>query len=316
MSERRLTDAELEASRWISRLEASDVTLEDHQRFRQWLAASEENRIAHEALSRTWDKLDALKLLAPEFPVTARPRRRTLSRRVLLAGGGAVVGAGALSFWALTPATTFAASYRTPVGGRETAELQDGSSVALNADTELRVAFTAERRRATLSRGEALFTVAEDPRGFEVRTPFGAVLAEAGVFSVKVGPDFVRTSVFAGRVSSREAADIVGVSQELVLSREAASVAPLSEERASQRLAWREHRLAFAGESLREAAADVSAQTGMRFVFANSELEALRVGGYIDARDGEAFLSLLENNLGVEVRRRADGSIILMRRSV
>ncbi|MBL8544314.1 MAG: FecR domain-containing protein [Hyphomonadaceae bacterium] len=310
-----MTSAELEASRWIARLEAADVTLEDHQRFRAWLEAAPENRPAYQAVAASFDRLDKLKLLTPK-PATSLPRP-TLSRRALFVGGAgaaAVAGAGALGLWTLTPATTFAATYETPIGGRQHATLSDGSGIELNADTRLRAAFTGQARTLHLERGEALFTVAADPRPFIVRTRFGALTAQGTVFLVKLTGAAARVSVLAGHVTGEHAASASGqasVHQELVLSAHGVAQHNLSAERTSQRLAWRTHMLAFDGETLAEAAADVEAQTGIRFRFADPAIAALRVGGYIDARDARAFITLLETNLGLSARRQGDGSILL-----
>jgi len=308
MSERRLTDAELEASRWIARLEASDVTLDDHQRFRVWLDASPENRAAHESVSRSWDKLDALKFL-PNEPAAAP--RRPLSRRALLVGAGgtaAVVAGAAAVGWVMTPATTFAATYETQIGGRETATLADGSQIDLNADTRLRVVFTETTRTAHLDRGEALFTVSDDRRPFEVQTPFGRIIAEGTTFLVRLGAESARTSVFEGSVTAQPSGrglTAASANQEVVLTQNAVTLNPAEVERAAQRLAWREHMLAFDGDTLAEAALDVERQTGVRFTFATPEVAALRVGGYIDGRDASAFAHLIETNLGLSVRRES-----------
>lgn len=314
MSERRLTDAELEASRWIARLEASDVTLEDHQRFRAWLDAAPDNRSAHEAVSRSWDKLDALKLLPPE-PATAL--RRPLSRRALLVGTGstaAVIAGAATVAWVLTPATTFAATYVTEIGGRDTATLTDGSQIDLNADTRLRVVFTGAMRTAHLERGEALFTVSEDARPFEVQTPFGGIRAQGTIFVVRLGADSARASVIEGSITGQAprlpSAD-ASANQELVLRRDAVTLNPVQAARAAHRLAWRDHMLAFDGDALAEAALDVERQTGVRFVFATPEVATLRVGGYIDGRDAGAFAQLIETNLGLSTRRQSDGSLMV-----
>lgn len=311
MSERRLTGAEMEASRWIARLEASDVTLEDHQRFRAWLDASPENRSAHEAVSRSWDKLDALKLLDPPLP--SAPAKSVSRRRLLIAGGAgaSVVAAVALGVWIVTPATTFAATYDTPVGGRELATLQDGSVIELNALTSVAVAYTAQARKVTLQRGEALFSVVTDDRPFLINTQFGPISAASpGSYLVKALDGAVRVSVISGSVETRSVRAPLIAGNEAKVSNGNAGVEALPPESAARRLAWREHMLAFDGERLAEAAADVEAQTGVHFRFGNATIADLRVGGYIDGGDAQAFLALVEANLGLSARRQDDGSVL------
>lgn len=316
MSERRLTDAELEASRWIARLEASDVTLEDHQRFRAWLDAAPENRAAHEAVSRSWDKLDGLKLLGPEVAsdVSAALAKSPSRRRLLLAGGAGagIVAASAIGLWIATPATTFAATYNTPVGGRERATLQDGSEIELNALTSVAAAYTERARIVTLQRGEALFTVVTDQRPFRINTEFGPInAASPGAYLVKALDGVVRVSVISGSIETRSVDSPLVAGNEARLHNGGARLEPLPSENAARRLAWRDHMLAFDGETLAEAAADVEAQTGVRFRFASAAIADLRVGGYIDGRDAEAFLTLVEANLGLSAQRAEDGSVLL-----
>jgi transmembrane sensor len=314
MSERRLSDAELQASRWIARLEASDVTLEDHKRFRAWLDAAPENRAAHEAVSRSWDKLDGLKLLGPELASEVSPAlAKSPSRRRLLLAGGAgagIVAASAIGLWIATPATTFAATYQTSVGGRERATLQDGSEIELNALTSVEAAYTERSRTVTLDRGEALFLVVTDQRPFRINTRVGSILAASpGTYLVKALDGAVRVSVIRGSIETRSVDSPLVAGNEAKLSNESVGLDALPPERAARRLAWQEHMLAFDGETLAEAAADVEAQTGVRFRFASAAIADLRVGGYIDGRDAQAFVALVEANLGVSARPQADGAI-------
>ncbi len=316
MSERRLTGAELEASRWIARLEASDVTLEDHQRFRAWLDASPENRSAYDAVSRSWDQLDGLKLLGLEVaPALATDRARSPSRRRLLLAGGAgagLVAAGAVGISIATPATTFAATYHTPVGGRERATLQDGSEIELNALTSVAAAYTERARNVTLQHGEALFTVVTDERPFRINTQFGPIKAASpGAYLVKALDGVVRVSVISGSIEARSVSAPLIAGNEARLHNGGARLETLPPENAARRLAWRDHMLAFDGETLAEAAADVEAQTGVRFRFASTAIADLRVGGYIDGRDADAFLTLVEANLGLSAQRSEDGSVLL-----
>ena len=64
--------------------------------------------------------------------------------------------------------------------------------------------------------------------------------------------------------------------------------------------------LAFDNTTLAEAAADVTRQSGVSFVFADPALAQLRVGGFIRADDLDAFLALLRDNLAVSSERHGD----------
>jgi transmembrane sensor len=77
---------------------------------------------------------------------------------------------------------------------------------------------------------------------------------------------------------------------------------------------WRDNMLAFDGETLNEAIAQVSQQTGWRFELEDPALGEMRVGGYVHA-DPEAFIELMSSSLNLEARRDGDRRVVLVRRS-
>ena len=311
-----LSDAELEASRWIARLEAEDVSLQDHQRFRVWLAKSPGNRVAYEGLARTWDKLDALAYLEAA-PPTAPPR---LSRRWILFGGAGAVAAAAAGI-VVVPVLVEDANatpYTTRVGERRSFDLADGSTAELNADSVLRVTMSARERRAHLTRGEVLFNVAHDAaRPFLVKTKFGEVRAQGTSFLVKLGADSARVTVLAGALQAARpnappstAAVTAGANEEIILGASAPGTTPIAAQTLTRRLAWRSGMLAFDGDTLADAALEIERQTGVHFEFADPTTANLRIGGYISATDVDAFVALIEGNLGLRVTRRGNTALV------
>jgi ferric-dicitrate binding protein FerR (iron transport regulator) len=98
------------------------------------------------------------------------------------------------------------------------------------------------------------------------------------------------------------------------LGREATRARRASARDALTRLSWQEHMLSFDGETLNEAIAEVSRQTGWRFELADAELGEMRVGGYV-AADPEAFIELVSSSLGLEARREGGRRVVLSRRT-
>jgi transmembrane sensor len=78
--------------------------------------------------------------------------------------------------------------------------------------------------------------------------------------------------------------------------------------------AWQENMLAFDGETLSEAIAEVSRQTGWTFELADPELGEMRVGGYVSA-DPEAFIELVSTSLNLDARREGERRVVLARRT-
>jgi len=307
------TDAEREASRWLVRLESPDVSLDDHRRFRAWLGASEENRDAYAAISGTWDKLDALEGLAPAPPA------KSSRRKLLLMGGGAAAALAAVAAVTVIAPWNEAQAYETGIGERRTITLDDASTIELNADSRVLVRYSDNARQVSLERGEALFDVTRNPsRPFTVQTTLGAVTVRGTSFVVRLSEGEMRTTVLRGVVesvaannSAASAPIVLEANQELQVANGAANKVELSSQAVGRRLAWRDGMLAFDGETLREAVADVERQTGVHFTFADPSIGDLRIGGYVSATDVDAFTGLLEDNVGLHTRRISDERILL-----
>ena len=235
---------------------------------------------------------------------------------ITVGAGGALAAAGVAALFVLRPSSSEAAVYETPVGGRQTVTLDDASTIDLNAASRIAVEYAANERRVTMERGEALFDVRSDPaRPFRVITPFGDLRVIGTSFSLKLMPDGARATVLRGEVEAEarvgRTTAIAHANEEIALSSETASATALNNEASERRLAWRDGMLSFDGETLREAALDVERQTGVHFVFAEPSISELRVGGYIDARDADAFIALLRSNLSLTAERTGDGDVVL-----
>jgi len=119
------------------------------------------------------------------------------TRAAYVAAAAALVLGIGMTFWyVLTPR-----SYQTAHGEQRVVTLADGSVVALNTDTRLRVDLSAARRDVFLRRGEALFQVAYDPRRpFVVHAAQGYARAVGTRFNVLAQESGVTVSVLEGRV--------------------------------------------------------------------------------------------------------------------
>ena len=212
----------------------------------------------------------------------------------------ALLAIGAL-YWFTRADTPARDHYATNPAEVRTIELADGSTIVLSGATEASVSFDDDERRVELGEGYALFDVQHDPaRPFIVHTPQGDIRVLGTSFVIRVGEDQVRTTVIRGSVSG--AAERTGLfsvlgtrapvtaqaNEEIILDSDGASVVPIATEVIPHRLAWQDGMLAFDGETLNQAIAEVSRQTGWRFELADPALGEMRVGGYV-AADPEAF---------------------------
>src|SRR5690606_13167089 len=119
------------------------------------------------AVAEQWDRFDALARLADLFPPPARRRSRA-PWRALATAAALVLGVAALlltdplpeprpgpppAVVAGAPARLDATIYETAKGENSTITLRDGSQLALNTDSRIRVSFLPGERHLTLERG-------------------------------------------------------------------------------------------------------------------------------------------------------------------
>lgn len=304
-----------EAAKWVVKFDGVDFNASHVRAFRRWLDRSPGHRAAFERASKTWNQLDLLaKLEAAPLPALAPAG---LSRRALIGGtaGAVVAGAGAIAFFAAEPAL----AYETTTGEMRELVLPDGTQALLGADTRIEARINADRRSVRVLRGEALFSIAQrgdDP--LSITAPSGGVDALHGEVLVKVLPEGSRVSLLSqaaqtwrGNLRARQMSGAAAAQTEIEFGSANPRVSQLDAPTLTRRLAWRDGRLAFDNAPLAEAVADVSRQTGAQFVFAEPSLRDRRIVGLIDARNLDAFLGLLRENLRLETRVRPDGTIEL-----
>lgn len=323
-----LTRAEREASGWIVRIKAHDATERDRRDFQAWLDADPDHPKAYAKLERTWGAVQSLQHLkgrAAANDTAPRPRRSwALPAAAIAACALLAIGAG---IWLTRAPSPFAPSerYATVPAEVRTITLEDGSTITLSGAGEASVTLSDRERRVELTRGSALFDVAHDPaRPFVVHTPEGDITVLGTEFVVRISAGEVRTTVLRGSVSgvaqptglfSRSSGSVTAaINEEIVLSDGNAELIPISTDVIPRRLAWRDGMLAFDGETLNEAIAEVSRQTGWQFELADPALGEMRVGGYVRA-DPEAFVELVSSSLNLKAQREGDRRVILTRRS-
>jgi len=324
---RTLTEAEREASGWIVRIKAHDVSDAERQQFEAWRNADPANAAAYAKMERTWGLVASMQHLKGRAGANdAAPKPRSWRTPALAIAASALLAIGALAWFMQGPATTAAENVETAPGELRTITLADGSTIELGGGGAVSLEFANNERRVELTSGYALFDVIHDPaRPFVVHTPRGDIRDLGTSFVVRVSDAQVRTTVLRGRVSGAPARrglfSALGphetvtaeANQEILLDDHGAQVVSIAAESIPRRLAWQQHMLAFDNEPLSEAIADVSRQTGWTFELADPELGDMRVGGYV-AADPEAFIRLL-SGLGLEARADGERRVVLSRRS-
>jgi len=321
-----LTRAEREASGWIVRIKAHDASDADRRDFQAWLNADPDHPKAYAKLERTWGAVESLQHLKGRTPAndTSPPSRSSGLARVGIAAACAVLAIGAGVWLTRTPAAPAGEHYATAPAEVRTITLADGTTITLSGAGAATIAVTDTERRVELTSGYALFDVTHDAsRPFVVETPEGDITVLGTSFVVRIADGEVRTTVLRGSVSGTAGRGFFGArrgsvtaraNEEIVLNDDGVALVNISAEAIPRRLAWRDNMLAFDGETLNEAIAQVSDQTGWQFELADPTLGNERVGGYVHA-DPEAFIELMSSSLNLDARREGDRRVILSRRS-
>ena len=219
------------AAAWHDRVHRDDVTEETRAAFALWLAESPEQRAAYEEIDRTWIALKSTaheaQILALRHETALRLTRRTSKNAHSLTWAAAAVILVVLGM-SLAMLSTRSKSDRSPIvllldafrthgdgryatatGERLTVTLKDGSQLTLDTQTELRVAFTPSERTIRLTRGQAVFEVAKDPRRpFVVEVYDRRLIAVGTAFDVRLDGVQINVTMIEGTVRVERTTDL------------------------------------------------------------------------------------------------------------
>jgi len=322
-------EAQREASEWVVRLNADDVTDDDRARFEAWIDAHSCNAKAYADLSLTWNKLlEAGPLVravnfGQEMNAAARPA--TLRRRwavvAMAAGVAAIVLGGAWGLYRQNQVT----GVQTAIGEQATVTLPDGSTFELNTNSRVQVAYSRHARVVVLERGEAFFKVAHDTqRPFWVRAGGSWVRAVGTAFNVYLRPAGPQVTVSEGVVrvvantTSNEpprtdtaAAGTASVraGEQVNVQGPAEVVREISSEQLTRLLAWRSSSLYFQDQPLTDVINEMMRYTTLKIEISDGRLRDLPIGGTFQAspEGAEALLTSLHDGFGITIRRDGAG---------
>lgn len=307
-------DIDQAASDWTARLDRGPLGPGESETFQAWLKGDPRRKgalLRAQALSMMSESAQAL---GPGFdPVAfeapaARPR---LSRRQALTWTGGVVAAASLA--ALGAATSAAgAVIRTERGEIRLVPLKDGSTVLLNTESSIRVRYDKGQRRVTLLKGEAYFSVARDAlRPFVVEVDGRRLrTAQAGFRVRKLDRDPVDVLVNQGQVEVA-GAEALGANTRLVLAGRARPQR-LAPETVTRELAWRDGKLAFEGETLKQAADAFARYSDTRIDVRDDVLAREPVTGLFAANDPVGFSRAIARVF--DARLEQDGDKLVLSR--
>ncbi len=266
----------------------------------------------------------AAQMTASVVPIRQHGRaetpRRTDSRWMLVSGLAAGVAVIALSTW-LAIGSLGAQVYATRIGEQRSLQLEDGSTVHLNARSRLRVRFTAELRQLELIEGEALFKVASDAsRPFRVAADESVIQAIGTQFNVHRRASGTVVSVLEGavRVEQTQAAGAapsttLKAGEEVRIGKDGRRIQQVVASPGNV-TAWRQHRLVFQGDTLADIATEFNRYNVSPQIRIEGEVAATRhFAGTFDTDAPQALIEALAADASLQITR-TDREIVIRSR--
>jgi transmembrane sensor len=293
------------AADWIARLNADGKTADDERAFHAWLAADPANAQAFERATDIWSIVPGVGVAPPQARLPLVSRRRVLAA----CAGTLVVGGGGMVAMQAAYAGT---RYETDIGEQRRVLLAEGSSLFLDADTQVQVFANARRRHLWLRRGRVALSVKPAPIPFAIEAGKGAFTADAGRFDLRRDRDdrFAMTSL-AGKAEVA----IDGVQRRMLapgerLQSDARDAVKIDRPDPETTQAWQSGRAAFHDDPLDAVAAEANRYSRTKLVIADPHTGGLRVSGMYRMGDNVALAQALSQLLSIRMRQ-VDDRILL-----
>jgi transmembrane sensor len=329
-----------EASTWFVELSEGHLADKVREQFGDWLRASPEHVRAYLQISALWedtpllgkgaDDVEALCARAraagnvvrvgkDRQPSCERSRRFATPLRSALAASLVLVVAIGITFWQQQRGV-----YETAIGEQRSLTLADGSTIELNAQSRVRVNFTAAERSIDLLEGQVLFHVTHDTaRPFIVHSGAASVRAVGTQFDVDRLSGETIVTVVEGRVAvlpdsilqpaSANAVDssapsisapdfaltgpgeppglLLTAGEQVTLTAQATSRPTRTDVDAA--IAWTQRKLVFASSPLTQVADEYNRHHKKRIVIRDRQLASFLVSGVFSANNSSAFVAFL-----------------------
>lgn len=323
---------------WVVRLSQGSLSERDGRALSLWLARDPQRLEKLETALKIWNLASGLKksssaqtMLDEALAQYAAGRQSSetatandnglqpamgtsVSRRAFIQTGGAF-GAVAAASAALFYFRSTALNFSTRKGEVRTVVLSDGSRVTMNTASQIEAKFDDSQRFVHLSEGEALFEVTKDParpfvvesRGLQVK----AVGTEFSVRNARQGPLVVAVQEGVVEMSDRENSFApMRLHANMKATRPGASgliqTSAIAPDDGNSELAWRDGKIVFRGQTLREAALEFNRYSDTSIVFENDSIANRTIAGYFSATDVQGFARTVGLSLNLKVEIAGD----------
>ena len=303
-----MNEIDARAADWAAQFDGADPGPEAERLLDAWLAED----VRHVgAFARAQAMLIAYADMARADsgrPVRARSAVPTTSRRRVLWGSGMAAGLAALGVGGLW-LTTAETAYATARGERRDILLEDGSRLTLNTLSAVRVHDGLNGCRVRFIDGEIVVrSAAKTTTVLCDDATLSATNAEFGLRRLKTETVLI---VLSGNVSVDGLATPVSAGGRVHLTPNApVMLTPLDAATLERGLAWRSGRLAFEGDTLRDAAAEFGRYSATPIVLEDAATGDRRITGLFAADDPAGFARAVAITSGLHAETR-EGRIYL-----
>ena len=296
-----------QAASWFAR-NRSEAGRADRKAFAAWQATPAHAR-AYAEFEQLWADLGQLQQLNKPLPL---PKRKPSVWRPALAVAAALVCA-VLATHLGAPRELYHSQIAAHAKGMRTLNLPDGSTLYVNANTRVRVEFSAHQRILHLDKGQLYIEVAADKE-----RPLYVQAGEANVRVVGTGFDVRRSqqqlvvSVAHGQVAfepdAKSPVTLLGAQQRATLSYAKGTVQQqtLTAEEVAD---WRSGHLSFRNRDLASLIDELSLYRPQPPLQVSKAVAQLKVSGNLDVNDPDALLNALPALLPVKTVASADGIV-------
>ncbi|MFJ2683897.1 FecR family protein [Pseudomonas sp. NPDC087342] len=296
-----------QAASWFVRNRQEDGNA-DRQAFELWMNEPEHAK-AYRAFEELW--ADLAELQQQNKPVPLIVQRKPNAWRPALAVAAALVCA-VLAFSLGTPHGVYQEQIAAQAKGARTFNLPDGSTLSVNANTRLRIAFDGQQRQIYLDQGQIYLDVAPDKeRPLWVHTGESTVRVVGTGFDVRRTDKQVVVSVAHGQVAfapDSKTQTLLGAQQQASLDLASGTLQQQSLTD-GQVADWRSGHLSFRNRELASLIDELNLYRARPVLLAEGKLGRFKVSGNLDVNDPDALLNALPALLPVKTVALANGQI-------
>ncbi len=306
----------MRAADWLQRSHFWDWDERNQAELDRWLVESPVHMVAYLRAKSVWirtERLAALRHDSGDHALRPKIHRTFFARTAAALFLAAIIGIAGAQYIAATKQTV----WETPVGGRQTVILPNGSQIELNTDTRLRVA--GEGREAWLDRGEAYFRIKHNGGHPFIVNAAGHRVTDLGTeFLVRTGPDRLKVTLITGRARIESMAR-AGNNENAVLVPGDIAVADMislsvrknSPSKVLNELSWRQGLLNFDNATLaQKVLMSLTVITARNLSLADPKIARLTIDASIPTHGVQAFMRVAKNFLGLHVEDRGDVLVI------